>query len=164
MDSAPGYGRPSPGLDISTRKRAKMNVLTLILLLLGVMLYCPARGLSGEGEERAIDCAIESGPCTKSLGDGTLTLDITPKPVKAMHDLTFTVALSGLTPTIDPFIDLGMPGMVMGPNRVPLGRAGDGTYQGTGVIVRCPSGRRTWKATVTIPGKGAVEFVFDVVY
>jgi hypothetical protein len=160
MHSAPGYGRPSPGLDIPTRRRAKMNVLTLILLLLGVMLYCPARALSGGGEERAVDCAIQIGPCTKKLAGGI----ITPKPVRAMHDLTFTVALSGLTPTADPFIDLGMPGMVMGPNRVPLRRAGGGTYQGTGVIVRCPSGRRTWKATVTIPGKGAVEFVFDVVY
>jgi hypothetical protein len=117
-----------------------------------------------QGAPSAIDCAIQSGPCTKSLADGTVTLDITPRPVRAMHDLTFTVTFSGLKPAHDPLIDLGMPGMTMGPNRVVLKRAGDNTYQGTGVIVRCPSGRRTWKAIVTVPDKGSAEFVFDVVY
>ncbi len=81
-----------------------------------------------------------------------------------MHDLTFTVTFSGVTPVSDPVIDLGMPGMSMGPNRVVLKRAGENTYQGAGVIVRCPSGRRTWKATVTVPDKRSAEFVFDVVY
>jgi hypothetical protein len=27
-----------------------------------------------------------------------------------------------------------------------------------------PSGRRTWKAAVTLPEAGAVDFVFDVLY
>ena len=41
---------------------------------------------------------------------------------------------------------------------------GELVYRGEGVIVRCPSGRRTWKAKVTIPDVGSVEFVFDVIY
>jgi hypothetical protein len=32
------------------------------------------------------------------------------------------------------------------------------------LLVRCSSGRRTWKATVTLPDAGKVEFVFDVIY
>jgi hypothetical protein len=81
-----------------------------------------------------------------------------------MHDLTFTLTVSGVKAAHDPFIELTMPGMSMGPNRVVLKRAGNNTYQGTGVIVRCPSGRRTWKATVTFPDTGSAEFVFDVLY
>ena len=136
----------------------------MIMLLLAGTLVSSLPVLGAQGDQSQIDCVPHYGPCTKRLPGGMVSLDIAPKPVKAMRDLTFTVALSGLKPSADPFIDLGMPGMVMGPNRVLLRPAGDGTYQGTGVIVRCPSGRLTWKATVTIPDKGAVEFVFDVVY
>jgi hypothetical protein len=89
---------------------------------------------------------------------------MSPKPVKAMKDITFRVKITGKTPTSNPYIDLGMPGMKMGPNRVSLKQMGQGLYEGTGIIVRCPSGRRTWNARVTVPTLGAVEFVFDVLY
>jgi hypothetical protein len=93
-----------------------------------------------------------------------VSLDIEPKPVRAMQDLTFTVTLAGEKPAAPPYIDLGMPGMNMGRNRVILQPAGELVYRGEGVIVRCPSGRRTWKAKVTVPEAGSVEFVFDVIY
>lgn len=139
-----------------------------MLLCLFFVMGVAGSSLSGDaqaqGDPSAVDCDIQTGPCTKNLADGTVTLDITPKPVRAMQDLTFTVTFSGLKPAADPFIDLGMPGMTMGPNRVVLKRAGENAYRGTGVIVRCTSGLRTWKATVTVPDKGPAEFVFDVVY
>jgi len=83
-----------------------------------------------------------------------------------MQDLMFQVSLGGKLPKVIrlPYIDLGMPGMNMGPNRVQLKSAGNATYEGRGVIVRCPSGRRTWQATVTIPDVGQTDFIFDVVY
>jgi hypothetical protein len=110
-------------------------------------------------------CNIHESSCTKSLPDCAVTLDIDPKPVKAMTDLTFTVILSGKKPSANPYIDLGMPGMKMGPNVVKLKEATEkNTFEGTGIIVRCPSGRRTWKASVTVPDVGTVEFVFDVIY
>jgi hypothetical protein len=110
------------------------------------------------------ECDIHHAPCTKIVQECELTLDIRPKPVKAMEDLIFTVTVSGAKPTSDPYVDLGMPGMNMGPNRVSLRAAGQGRYEGKGVIVRCPSGRRTWQATVTIPGTATAEFIFDVIY
>jgi hypothetical protein len=61
-------------------------------------------------------------------------------------------------------IDLGMPGMFMGNNVVTLRRQASGLYRGTGIIPRCLSGRRLWKAAVNAPGVGKVEYVFDVVY
>ncbi|UCG21857.1 MAG: hypothetical protein JSU80_04575, partial [Deltaproteobacteria bacterium] len=82
----------------------------------------------------------------------------------AMQDLVFTVTFVGDKVVADPYIDLGMPGMNMGRNRVLLKPAGKLVYQGAGVIVRCPSGRRTWKAKLTVPDVGAVEFVFNVIY
>jgi hypothetical protein len=30
--------------------------------------------------------------------------------------------------------------------------------------VRCPSGRRTWRATVTIPDVSQADFIFDAIY
>jgi hypothetical protein len=131
---------------------------------MGIAGFSLSGHVRAQSAQAAVDCAIQSGPCTKRFAGGTLTLDITPRPVRAMRDLTFTVTFSGVKPAHDPFIELGMPGMIMGPNRVVLKQAGDDTYQGTGVIVRCPSGRRTWKATVTIPDKGSAEFIFDVIY
>jgi hypothetical protein len=64
-----------------------------------------------------------------------VTMNIQPKPVKAMQDLTFTLTFSGEKPAVNPYIDLGMPGMDMGKNRVILKPAGDSVFQGVGVIV-----------------------------
>lgn len=147
-----------------TNVNGTMRGVLLVLLIIGTTLWPLSGPAWAQTAQAGIDCAIQSGPCTKSFAAGTLTLDINPKPVRAMENLTFTVTFSGVKPAHDPFIDLAMPGMIMGPNRVVLKRAGDTTYQGTGVIVRCPSGRRTWKATVTVPDRGSAEFIFDVVY
>lgn len=113
---------------------------------------------------KMINCDVHHGTCTQNLQDSNVILDITPKPVKAMTDLTFTVTLTDKEGVSEPIIDLGMPGMKMGPNRIFLKTSGKGVYSGAGTIVRCPSGKKIWKATVTIPGKGSVEFVFDVIY
>jgi len=115
-------------------------------------------------DPKGVNCDIQHNACKKKLSDCTITFDVNPKPVKAMTDLTFRVSLSGKQPDADPYIDLGMPGMDMEPNRVILKTAGKETYEGMGIIVRCPSGRKIWSAKVTVPGKGVVEFIFDVVY
>jgi len=83
-----------------------------------------------------------------------------------MQDLSFRVTLDGKLPenSDSPYIDLGMPGMNMGPNRVQLKSAGNAAYEGRGVIVRCPSGRRTWQATIILPDVGQINFIFDVIY
>lgn len=113
---------------------------------------------------KSANCNIQNGSCTQSLESGAVALDILPKPVKAMADLTFRVTLENLTPISDPFIDLDMPGMKMGPNRVRLKKTPEGAYTGPGVIVRCPSGRTLWQADITLPGVGKAAFTFHVVY
>jgi len=111
-----------------------------------------------------INCQAHDGKCALALGNESVTLEITPQPVTAMQDSTFTVKISGDQPAQTPYLDLGMPAMKMGPNRVQLKPAGKGSYTGKGVIVRCKSGRRTWFANVVVPGAGEVKFIFDVVY
>lgn len=131
---------------------------------LAVLILLVPNLVSGQNTEGMINCDIQHQSCLQKLATGTVTLTILPRPVKAMADLVFQVKVEGIQPTSDPFIDLGMPGMKMGRNHVELKLANPGEYTGTGVIVRCPSGRTVWRATVTIPDAGSADFIFDVIY
>lgn len=136
-----------------------------LLILMGILVLggqvAPQFALAGEA---VINCDAHAGACSQSSGAITVSLEISPRPVKAMQDLVFKVSIEGTTPASHPHIDLGMPAMKMGPNPVALKPTGPGSYEGTGVIVRCPSGKRTWFANVIIPESGEVKFVFDVIY
>ena len=139
-----------------------------ITVLLSTLFLLTAAGpiSAGDKYQEMINCDLHRGACTQNLAGAAITLAVTPRPVKAMQDLLFQVRLSGKRPEVTqlPYIDLGMPGMNMGPNRVLLKSAGNAVYEGRGVIVRCPSGRRTWQATVTVPNLGQTDFIFDVIY
>ena len=91
---------------------------------------------SGESVSQLVKCDIHAGPCRAVIMGTEVSLEISPKPVKAMQDLTFTVSFAEEKPAEDPYIDLGMPGMNMGRNRVTLKPAGKSVFQGKGVIVR----------------------------
>ena len=134
--------------------------LTFVILLL-VSAFCVN---TVSAEDSAINCQAHDGNCSLTIGNEIVTLEIAPRPVTAMQDSTFIVTLSGKTPAQAPYIDLGMPAMKMGPNRVQLKPTDNGAYKGKGVIVRCKSGRRTWFANVVLPGVGEAKFIFDVVY
>jgi len=120
-------------------------------------------------EAEGPDCDIQSGSCTKETADGMrVEFDVQPKPVTSMSDLTFivTVTREG-SPVSDASValNLSMPGMFMGNNQTVLKHAENGRYEGKGVIVRCPSGRRIWRADIAIARGGknaAARFVFEV--
>jgi hypothetical protein len=112
----------------------KARLFAAILLLMTFAICFTAS--SAESEPDRVDCDVHAGPCSASLRDIQVTLEITPKPVKAMEDLTFTVHFAGAKFVADPYIDLGMVGMNMGRNRVVLKLTGESLYQGRGVIVR----------------------------
>jgi FixH len=132
-------------------------------------------GLRFDEEQRRAarpDCAISAGACTRPAGqEGTrITLEIAPRPVRAMADLELTVSVepaSAAPGGSGARLDLSMPGMYMGENRLALAPIGGGRFRGRGVIVRCPSGGRTWSAEARVepPAKGAplrATFTFDV--
>ena len=145
----------------------KLFRMTFPVLILFVFLMAAPGCISANDKyQEMINCDLHHGACTRNLAGSIVTLAVVPRPVKAMQDLLFQVTFTGKLPanTQPPYIDLGMPGMNMGPNRVQLKSTGTATYEGSGVIVRCRSGRRTWQARVTIPGVGQTDFIFDVVY
>ncbi len=142
-----------------------LKIAFLFLILTGFMVF-GGQLASGPAlaAESTINCDMHKGVCLQSSGNLTVSLEIVPRPVKAMQDLVFKVSIKGAPPAKHPHIDLGMPAMKMGPNQVSLKPTGPGTYEGTGVIVRCPSGKRTWFANVIVPGSGEVKFIFNVIY
>ncbi len=142
----------------------KIQLGPIIFVFVLILLFSALAAKTSFADAFAINCQAHDGKCSLPIGTETVTLEITPRPVTAMQDSTFTVTFTGMAPAQPPFIDLGMPAMKMGPNRVQLKPTGDGTYAGKGVIVRCKSGRRTWFANVVVPGTGETKFVFDVVY
>lgn len=103
---------------------------------------------------------VEQGPATARAGRYTITLEITPRPIRPMRELVFTVDIPGYEGPA-PRIELSMPGMTMPPNTVTLSRGADGTYRGTGAIVRCRSGRKSWTAEVVLPGGPKAAFPFE---
>lgn len=133
-------------------------------------------GLRYDEEQRRAarpDCAISAGPCVRPAGPSgvRLALEIAPRPVRAMADLEFTASVvpaSAAPAGSAARLELSMPGMYMGESRVALAPDGEGRFRGRGVVVRCPSGRRTWSAEVRVePGaSGAAPlravFTFDV--
>lgn len=147
--------------------RGKACLASLVAALLSGFPPC---GCAPEEKSRekvtvAVDCEIDAGPCVGTDGDLRVSLSAAPRPVRTMAEVTFQVEaeLRG-RPISDEAVavDLSMPGMVMGSNRIILGRVGDGLYEGSGVIVRCPSGGRDWRATVFSPSMRHMEFDFEV--
>lgn len=151
---------------LERRKKFMHKVLSICFLTLFVYSLTVNAATASDKYRKMVNCDVHSGSCKQRLNELEVILEISPRPVKAMQDLQFNLTLSGRKqmPTATPYIDLGMPGMNMGPNRVILKPVGKGMYAGQGIIVRCPSGRRIWQATVTVPENGTVKFIFDVIY
>ncbi len=146
------------------RRKACLAALTALLSVF------PPCGCAPEEKSRekvtvAVDCEIDAGPCVGTDGDLRVDFSAAPRPVRTMAELTFRVeAELGGRPISDDAVgvDLSMPGMVMGLNRIILDPVGDGRYEGSGVIVRCPSGGRNWRATVFSPSIPHMDFDFEV--
>jgi hypothetical protein len=128
-------------------------------LLIGATIYISFRSWDGLVDSTYSGTA---GVLRGAIGGQEILLSIAPWPPISMRAVDFTVSLPGYGGKDPPYVDLSMAGMEMGRNRVDLSRGDDGRYRGTGVFVRCASGRRDWEATVTAPGAGKAVFHFAV--
>lgn len=133
-----------------------MKAIVISLLLLFIY-----TGIGSAVTTDMPDCAVDEGPCVKKSGNTEVIFDITPKPVKAMEELMFKVSLKGAAPE-RLILDLSMPGMHMGKNEVVLKKTADGIYTGKGVIPKCPSGKKLWRAKIINNDKTIAEFLFNV--
>ena len=110
-----------------------------------------------------VDTTIHEKACTITSGSYTVTLNIDPKPVKHMKELTFSVTISPCDKLPDTLLlDLSMPGMEMGKNQVTLVRKSACLYEGKGIIVRCMSGRTLWQVTILSDELKNPAFTFNV--
>ena len=110
-----------------------------------------------------VDNTIHEKACTITSGSYTVTLNIDPKPVKHMKELTFSVTVSPCDKLpASLLLDLSMPGMAMGKNQVTLVKKSACTYEGNGIIVRCMSGRTLWQATILSDELNNPAFTFNV--
>lgn len=107
--------------------------------------------------------AIHDGPCSKQANGHQVTLEILPRPVRAMQPLLFRVSIEPADnlPSVL-MLDFTMPGMFMGKNQMRLVRTAPGLWEGRGVIVRCMSGRTLWQIMVLLPELDNPAFSFDV--
>ncbi len=112
-------------------------------------------------------CDLAVGPCSLAAGPFDVTLDLGPRPLRTMVDLSAAIGLArGGAPVegVTAVLSFDMRGMSMGTNRRVLSPAGAGRYGGKAVLVRCPSGRKDWIATVAIevpgepPAAATLEF------
>lgn len=151
------------------KKKSKLSRSTQISLLVtaffafALIYQLISKSFTGSNEaEHLINCDIQKAACTQTFSDASITLDIQPKPVRTMETQIFKIKIEGMDVAKKPHIDLSMPGMDMGLNWVFLTQLSQGEYEGKGTFVKCPEGRTIWQATVTLPEKGSVHFVFEV--
>jgi hypothetical protein len=132
-----------------------MNII--IILMLFVLLLSAYAVICS-----AAECNVSHGACIAMSGNTMATLDISPKPVKVMKELFFSVTVKGAVITAPLRLVLTMPGMYMGRNEVLLKQVPDGSFIGSGIIPRCPTGKKLWQADIAIPGSGSVSYQFHV--
>jgi len=139
--------------------------MAMALVLLCASIY---RVKASEKQYTGPDCMVSNGPCVKTVDGLTVVFDINPKPLKAMRSLLFRTTISNQgSPVADASVstDLSMPDMFMGQNVIKLNHLHDGIYEGEGVIIRCPSGKKIWQASVAIHRAGkewVVNYIFEV--
>jgi hypothetical protein len=144
-------------------KRLIGGLFVVFALGTGATIYIAHRSWDGLVDRRHSGATpTPAGPLRGAIGGQEVLLSIAPWPPISMREVEFTVSLPGYAGKASPYLDLSMAEMEMGRNRVDLSRGDDGQYRGTGVIVRCPSGKRDWEATVSAPGAGKAVFHFAV--
>lgn len=105
----------------------------------------------GGGVGEGPHCDVGVTACRAEAGGVQFMLEVAPRPPRPLADLQATVALHRGIATVNDArveIELSMPDMYMGENRIPLRRDGDGHYAGKGPLLRCASGRSDWVAEV----------------
>ena len=143
-------------------RNAGAKLMIFATVLATALLAQPAQAHATQ-TSTVLNCDIDKGSCSQKAGASLVTLDVLPKPVQAMQDLTFTVNLKGMKDFDRLKLDLQMVGMNMGPNEVTLVKTGPGRYSGHGIIPRCHSGKKLWSATVALPGSPSeISFLFNV--
>jgi nitrogen fixation protein FixH len=112
-----------------------------------------AQGQAAAAAPAQKPCDLGAAPCSAAVAGGTVTLELSPRPLRTMSDLRVRAVVAGVEPAAVS-VSFAMPGMKMGDNVSRLARTG-GAWEGKAVLVRCPSGRKNWEADVKLERPGA---------
>jgi hypothetical protein len=141
----------------------RMTALVFVSLLVSIPLYLHAGDVAAPRP-----CDIQHGSCSVTTASGmSIELDVQPKPVKPLSKLQFIVTLTDKGKALTNAsvgLDLTMPGMYMGKNAPVMKHISKGRYEGSGIITKCMSGRKTWQADVTVENGAAKDtagFLFE---
>jgi hypothetical protein len=142
--------------------------LVLLAIVAGVAIYTAKPLLSPEPVLSApLDpaCDLRLGPCAASFPEGGLSLEILPRSLPVMAPLTLRVQVRDLEPgSVE--VDFAGVDMNMGFNRVHLEPAGEGVFEGQGMLPTCVRERMAWEAKVLVQtpaGLLAAPFRFETV-
>ena len=145
----------------------------LLLLAAGVgiagLVYQYAPLLSPVAQVRAPldpDCNLTETACTARIpGGGEVRLSITPRPIPVMEKIHIEVQTKSVQAhSVE--VDFAGVDMNMGFNRYNLTSAGDGRFDGTGILPVCIRDHMAWEATVMVhndDGLIAAPFRFETV-
>jgi hypothetical protein len=115
------------------------------------------RAAPARAQRVAPACDLAAGPCAGPAGPFDVTLDLGPRPLRTMAELAAVVDVRRGGAALDGarvVLSFDMRGMSMGENRRTLDGLGNGRYAGKAVLVRCPSGRKDWVATLAVDADG----------
>ncbi|MFN3604009.1 MAG: hypothetical protein ACK4UJ_04795 [Leptonema sp. (in: bacteria)] len=90
-------------------------------------------------------------------------IDLNPKPVRVMKEITFTIELNQYE--FDPeeiLLDLTMPEMYMGENKVILKKNQKNVYEGKGVLPECSSNFTRWNIEIFFNNRKSTNIQFDI--
>jgi hypothetical protein len=101
-------------------------------------------------------CRIDATACKAVFSDGTLvSLSIEQSPPRPLEPLDFHARVTGMVPR-KVTVELAGITMNMGPNRIALKSAGNGLFQGQGMVPVCIRDRMEWQAIVRMETRGGV--------
>lgn len=91
------------------------------------------------------------------------TLDLSPRPVRVMKEIQFTLQLNSFDfQPEEILLDLTMPEMYMGENQVKLIPVKENQYVGKGIFPECSSGFKRWNIEIIFSKKYSTNIQFDI--
>ncbi len=144
----------------------KIMKFLIYLMIMSLMFLCKKKEdshshqhMQHEGYPRvikdAIKCDVHSSVCNfelelKDKSRVSASLDLSPKPVYAMKDIEFTLQLKPEIPEAHIMLDLTMPAMYMGENKVEMKEISSGVFKAKSVFAECTTDDRLWNIEVMI--------------
>ncbi len=136
-------------------KSTLIAVFIIFVIVMGYFLIdfnAIYQSLKGEAKfiTQEKSCDLHKSACTIKIQDGTtFTLEISPKTIPLMDELTFSIKsnkkdLEGLK------LNIYATNMFMGEFNLPIKNLGDGNYKAVGVLPTCPVGDMKWNADIRI--------------